>query len=139
MPLNQVLRRRTLLALASVLLLDACSSETATAPAVPVGPTAGWLTVQFTTPRTDDGAVQLSIAGPAIDSVKILTYDGFESHTATQADLVATGTITSGDLVRIHVPDLSKTTQYRASVSAAAARDSYALQDLAGYRAVLVR
>ena len=130
---------RSLLTLAAVLALGACSSEAATTATIPAGPTGGWLTLQLTTPHSDDGAVQLSIAGPAIDSVKILGYDGFESHTVTQANLVAAGTIVNGDVARIHVPDLSRTTQYLVSVSAAAARDSYALQDLAGYRAVLVR
>jgi len=130
---------RSLVALAGALSLGACSSAAVTTPTVPAGPTAGWLTVQLTTPHTDDGAVQLSVSGPAIDSVKIVGYDGFESHSVTQADLVATGTISNGNVARIHVPDLSRTAQYQVSVSAAAARDSYALQDLAGYRAVLVR
>ncbi len=130
---------RSLVALAGVLMLGGCSSAAVTTPTVPSGPTGGWLTVQLTTPHTDDGAVQLSVSGPAIDSVKIVGYDGFESHSVTQADLVATGTISNGDIARIHVPDLSRTTQYNVSVSAAAARDSYALQELAGYRAVLVR
>ena len=141
---NVSLTRRTasrcsILAAACAVFLGACSSAVATAPSTPAGPTGGWLTVQLTTPRSDDGAVQLSVTGPAIDSVKILTYDGFETHTATGTDFVATGNITSGDLARIHVPDLSRTTEYHASVSAAAARDSYELQSLTGYRAVLVR
>jgi len=123
----------------AAMALCACSSQVTTAPSTPATPTGGWLTVQLTTPRTDDGAVQLSIVGPAIDSVKIMSYDGFESHSATVADLVATGTISSGDVARVHIPDLSRTTEYHASVSAAAARDSYALQVLDGYRAVLVR
>ena len=136
---NHAVISRSILALALTAMLGACSSEVATVPTAPSGPTGGWLTVQLTTPRSDDGAVQLSVSGPAIDSVKIVSYDGFESHTATQADLVATGNIVSGDMARIHVPDLSRTTEYHASVSAAAARDSYALQDLGGYRVVLVR
>ncbi|MES1259517.1 MAG: hypothetical protein ABUL71_02900 [Gemmatimonadota bacterium] len=130
---------RSISTVAAALMLAACSAQATTAPSVSGTPTSGWLTLQLTTPHSDDGAVQLSIVGPAIDSVKILTYDGFEAHSATVADLVATGTITSGDVARVHIPDLSRTTEYHASVSAAAARDSYALQALDGYRAVLVR
>ena len=125
---------------ASALLLGACSSDQgATGVTVPTGPTGGWLTVRLTTPRTDDGAVQLSVTGPRIDSMKIVTYDGFDSNSGVQADLVATGNITSGDVARIYVPDLSRTTEYHVSVTAAAARDTYSLQPLDGYRAVLIR
>ena len=137
--IRQLQIRSAILAAASVMLLAACSSQVSTAPSTPAGPTGGWLTVQLTTPRTDDGAVQLSVTGPAIDSVTIVSYDGFATRGATETDLVATGNITSGDVARIHVPDLSRTTEYHASVSAAASRDSFALQLLDGYRAVLVR
>jgi hypothetical protein len=129
----------TFLFCASASLLVACSSaDTVTTPP-PSGPTAGWLTVQLNTPSTNDGAVQLSIGGPRIDSVKLVQYDGFETHTSTQVDLVATGNIGTGNVARIYVPDLSRTGEYHASVSAAAARDTYALQVIDNYRAVLVR
>jgi hypothetical protein len=138
-------RYRALLVIASALILGACSSEATTAttvpstPTVPAGPTSGWLTVQLTTPRSDDGAVQLSIGGPQIDSVKLVTYDGFDTNSGTQVDLVATGDVTGGAIARIFVPDVSRASQYYASVSAAAARDSYALQVLDGYSATVVR
>lgn len=134
-------RRRHAPALFAVaaLFLGACSADTTTTLPLPAGPTGGWLTVQLTTPNNNDGAVQFSVSGPRIDSVKLVTYAGFETHTTTQADLVATGTVVSGNLARIYVPDLTLTTQYQASVSAAATRDSYVLQSLDGYRAVLVR
>ena len=132
-------RHVAMLATTAALLLGACSADVATAPTPPAGPTGGWLTVQLNTPREDDGAVQLSVIGPRIDSVKLVRYDGFENHSSDQVDFVATGNITSGDLARIFVPDLSRTTEYHVSVSAAAARDTYALQTLDGYRAVLVR
>ena len=125
----------------TALVLGACSSDTAalTGPSTPAGPTGGWLTVQLTTPNTNDGAVQLSITGPEIDSVKLVGYQGFNTTTGSEADLVATGTIASGDIARVYVPDLSKTGAYQATVSAAAASGTFVLQSLAGYRAVLVR
>jgi hypothetical protein len=139
MPSRPISKQSAPLIMLLAVLAGACSSETATGPATPPAQTAGWLTVQLTTPRTDDGAVQLSVAGPGIDSIAIVGYDGFATHTTTAGDLVATGIIVSGDVARILVPDLSRTTEYQVVVTAAAARDSYALQQLAGYRAVLVR
>jgi len=52
---------------------------------------------------------------------------------------VGGGAIANGDIARVFVPDLSLTSQYQASVAAAAVRGTYALQSLAGYRVVLVR
>jgi hypothetical protein len=120
--------------------LVACSSNSATTPTTPPpGPSGGWLTLQLTTPRTDDGAVQFSISGPVIDSVRILSYDGFATIDSGIANLLVTGAIGNGDIARVFVPDLSQTSQYRATVAAVAARSTYALQALDGYRAVLVR
>ena len=123
------------------LLLAACGAQspTGSTPVLPVAPTSGWLTVQLATPRTDDGAVQLSVSGPGIDSATVVGYDGFTVIGNSAADMVVTGPIASGTIARVHLRDLSRTSDVRATISAAAARGSYALQDLTGYRAVLVR
>jgi hypothetical protein len=124
----------------TLFVLAACSSNSATVPTTPPpAPTGGWLTVQLTTPRSDDGAVQFSVTGPAIDSVKIVSYDGFATIDNGTANLIVTGQVGNGDIARVFVPDLSLTLQYQATVAAAAARGTYALQALDGYRAVLVR
>lgn len=83
--------------------------------------------------------MQFSVSGPAIDSVKIVSYDGFATINNGTANLIVTGRVGNGDVARVFVPDLSLTSQYQASVAAAAARGTYALQVLDGYRAVLVR
>jgi hypothetical protein len=133
-------RNRTgVLLVVAACFLGACSSEGVTGPTPTPTPIGGWLTVQLSTPNANDGAVQFSVSGPSIDSVKLVSYDGFDSNTGTQVDLVATGDIKNGDVARVYVPDLSRTAEYHVDVSAAAARDTWALQDLAGYRAVLVR
>ena len=120
--------------------LAACSSSSATTTTTPPPPpTGGWLTLQLSTPRTDDGAVQFSVSGPAIDSVKLVSYDGFATIDNGTANLIVTGQVGNGDIARVFVPDLSLTSQYRASIAAAAARGTYALQALDGYRVVLVR
>ncbi|MEO5800113.1 MAG: hypothetical protein ABIZ70_16065 [Gemmatimonadales bacterium] len=131
---------RSILA-AAALVLAACggSSPTSSTPVTPAGPTAGWLTIQITTPRTDDGAVQLSVSGPGVDSARIVGYDGFSVVGNASADMVVTGAIANGTIAQVHLRDISRTSDLRASVSAAAARGSYALQDLTGYRVVVVR
>jgi hypothetical protein len=131
---------RSLMAVAA-LLLAACGgqSPTSSTPVTPVAPTAGWLTIQIATPRSDDGAVQLSVSGPGVDSAKIVGYSGFSVVANATADMVVTGAIANGTVARVYLRDLSRTNDVRATVSAAAARGSYELQDLSGYRAIVVR
>ena len=138
--MNHIRRGSLKLVPLAVLALTACGSQSPTAPTTPPpAPTGGWLTLQLSTPRSDDGAVQLSVVGPAIDSVKIVGYEGFATNDSRSADVVVTGAIGSGDVARIYVPDLSVTSQYQATIAAAAARGTYQLQSIDGYRVVLVR
>jgi hypothetical protein len=131
--------RGSLAALA--LLLAACGAESPTSntPAPLPAAVSGWLTVQLATPNSDDGAVQIAVSGPGVDSAKVLGYDGYAAVANTNANLIVTGAITNGSIARIFVRDLSQTSRVQATVVAAAARSSYALQELNGYRAVLVR
>ncbi|HEY3933833.1 MAG TPA: hypothetical protein VGL65_04380 [Gemmatimonadales bacterium] len=118
----------------------ACSSDAATgATTPPPTATGGWLTLQLVTPNFNDGAAQFSVRGPAIDSVKPVGYDGFATIESGTANLVVTGLIGNGNVAQVHVPDLTLASEYQASIDAAAARQTYVLQSLDGYRAVLVR
>jgi hypothetical protein len=110
-----------------------------TAPTPPTTPTPGWLTVQLDTPRSDDGAVQFLVSGPGIDSARVVGYDGYAAVVTGEADLLVTGPIAGGTVAQIRIPDLARSSEYRASVVAAAARSTYVMQDLTGYRALLVR
>lgn len=128
---------------ALLLCLVACGSST-TGPTdgdnvtPPVTP--GWLTVQFTTPNSDDGAVQLRVTGPALDSVVADSrYDSFGTASATVGNLVATGNIATGNLARFRVPDVNRAAEYSVSVVAVAQQGSYALRGSSGYQAVIVR
>ena len=125
------------------LLLAACGAQgpTSSTPVTPppAAVTAGWLTVQLTTPRADDGAVQVTVSGPGVDSAKVLGYDGYAVVANTDANLIVTGAVSNGTIARIFVRDLAQTNNVHATVVAAAARGSYLLQDLSGYRVVLVR
>lgn len=129
---------------AVAVVTTACGGSSPTGPepiAPPVTSTAGWLTVQLTAPNTDDGAVQLAISGPGVDSVRVLSpYSGFGAVPATGAGhVVATGAIASGAVARVWVRDVARASQVTATVSAAAQRGTYALASLTGYRAAVVR
>lgn len=99
----------------------------------------GWLSVELTTPNTDDGAVQLRISGPAIDSVKAASpYNGFGQASGSSADLVLAGTIQTGTVAHFRVGDVNRAGQYSVTVTAAAQRGSYALRSTNGYRTSVV-
>lgn len=124
-----------------VALATACAGgSSVTGPSEPTPTiTPGWLTLQLDTPRSNDGAVQLLVTGPGIDDAKAVGYDGYAAVVNGTANLLVTGAITGGTVAQVHVADVSRANEYQASIVAAAVRSTYALQDLTGYRAVLVR
>lgn len=124
-----------------LILLAACGAGSSTGasggnePAV-----SGWLSVQLTTPYTDDGAVQLRITGPAVDSVMAESaYDGFGTAASGVADIVMAGAIATGNVARFRVADINRASSYSVTVVAAAQAGSFALRNTSGYRAVIVR
>jgi hypothetical protein len=134
--------------LALVALLAACGGAAGPTDPTPIPtPTpqpaaqAGWLTIEFATPRADDGAVQFGISGPAIDSVRTTApFQGVGGTiNANTAFMVVTGTLRAGAVARIHVPDVNRATQYTATVQAVAQKGSYQLQDLTGYGVAVTR
>ncbi len=135
-----------LAATALTLLLAACGATAPTdatpTPVAPVAPApvAGWLTLQLDTPNADDGAVQFFVTGPAIEEVAPATgLDGVATITNGAAHLVVTGQVGDGAVARIRVPDLAKATQYQVQVTAAAARGTYELRQVAAYRVTVAR
>lgn len=106
---------------------------------VPAAQIPGVLDLRLTTPSGNDGAIQFTVVGPAIDSVRAVGYTGFESSATDGVQMIITGAIRGGVVARVYVPDLSLAGQYRTALVAAAASRSYELQDLTGYRAELTR
>lgn len=129
--------------LALVVLLVACGGATPTDPTptpTPPAPAAGWLTIQLDTPHANDGAVQIAVSGPQVEEVEIETpFDGVATIRNGTAYLVVTGQLADGAIARVRVTDVNRATQYSATVQAAAARQTYALQQLGAYRAAVVR
>lgn len=131
------LRSRPVLAGLCFSLVACGGSPTGASDSTPGAP--GWLSVELTTPNTDDGAVQLRISGPAIDSVKAASpYNGFGQASGSSADVVLTGTIQTGTVAHFRVGDVNRAGQYSVTVTAAAQRGSYALRSTGGYRTSVV-
>jgi hypothetical protein len=138
-PLSDV--RRIMLLL--LLLLAISCRDGITEPDTPKpGPApsiAGWLSVVLTTPNRNDGAVQLRLSGAPIDSLQ-LTGSGFASLVNGAGKLLVTGTVQSGVVARIWVPDIRATARYQGSVEAAAVKYTYQLQDVSqGYSLQVTR
>ena len=110
-------------------------TEPDTAPATP-----GWVTLNFVTPRADDGAVQLTVSGPAMDSLQLVGVSGVASLSGGVARFLITGRVAGGVVARMWVPDTRQVSVYVARVTEVAARGTYQLQDLSqGYGAIVTR
>ena len=121
-----MLRRIGLLALCG---LAACGGSDLSAPL------SGPLDLVLDTPADNDGIVLVEIGGGAVDSVTALGYrTETSSHGATPVRLVVRGALADGKLARIWVPDRTRASDYSVTVLEAAARGTYALQDVADYR-----
>lgn len=132
---------RSLVPLA-MFLLAACGSNTPTGASPTPPPStavAGFLTLELTTPHSNDGAIQFAVSGPSVDSIRTVGFDGMTTLLNGQAQTIVTGSIGSGVLARVYVADVNRASEYRAWVVAAAARTTYQLQNVSSYRAVLVR
>jgi hypothetical protein len=104
----------------------------------PSGPVGGDLTVSYSGPSANDGALLVLVTG-AVDAVNpVGAYPvasapvGVGSHR-----VVITGALVPGDLFRITVKDVSLT--YQARVEAAADRTTFALNDPGSYSAAVRR
>ncbi|MFN2316592.1 MAG: hypothetical protein ABR602_07890 [Gemmatimonadales bacterium] len=115
-------------ALCALVLVAGCGTKE------PVGPVAGELVVTLTSPGAADGAVLLRLVGP-VDQVT--AEGGYLVESAALSDgitrIVVVGTITSGPVARISIPDMSQASQYFGLVEEVADRGSFALLSSAGY------
>jgi hypothetical protein len=94
----------------------------------------GALSAVLVTPNANDGAVLFNIAGGPIDSITAGAAK-LAGDTKGGSGLLALGPVQNGAaLALVWVPDVAKAGSYSASVVQAAARGTYALQALSGYR-----
>jgi hypothetical protein len=110
---------------AAIALVVGCSKKKE-----PVGPTAGDLTVSYSSGTGNDGALLVLVTGPA---TSIQALGGYQISQASvgpnMTRVVLTGTINSGDILKLAVPDVDDTASYTIKVEAAADRATFALAD----------
>lgn len=106
----------------------------------PVEPVAGDLTVTLASPGTSDGAILLRVTGPieSVSPVGSYRVDAAETPGGMWR-IVVVGSVTSGPVARIRVPDLAAADQYLAIVEQVAARGTFALLSTSGYMAHVSR
>jgi hypothetical protein len=123
-------RSALLWAVASGAGLTACSHQ-------PSAPDGAVLQVSLASPNQDDGALLLTVAGGAVDSVTS-EYTTF-SHRLdpTRLKIIVTGSVAPGTIARLWVPDERQIGRYSITVDQAATRGSYAQRDPASYQITL--
>lgn len=129
-------RLRIILAIGAGAALAGCSGSGSGG----TGPTAGTLYVTYSTPHTDDGALLVKVTGPAVTSVTIDTALKGYSRISTNGDtamIVVAGTVHSGIVARLSVPDTKAFASYSASVLQVAQTSTYAQRALSGYSAAV--
>ena len=140
MATNHVARLAPLALVATLMACGSASPADPTPTPTPPTPAAGWLTIQLDTPHANDGAVQFAVSGPDVEEVAIeAPFDGVATIRGGTAYVVVTGSLVDGAVARVRVRDVGRATQYTATVQAAAARTTYALQQMGAYRAAVVR
>lgn len=131
-----------------LLLACACSGGLPTEPDArapldpPPAPIPGWIQLRFTTPSTNDGAVQLTVMGGTVDSVAIESnFSGYAGvGEGGTARLLVTGAIVSGRVARLRVPDVNRISGYYAVIGQVAVRGTYDLRTSThGYQASVSR
>jgi hypothetical protein len=113
--------------------LSGCSHQ-------PSAPEAAILQVRLASPNGDDGALLLTVAGGRVDSVEASGYTTF-SHRSdpTTLRIIVAGTVVSGTIARLWVPDERQIGRYSVTLDQAAARGSYVQRDPASYQITLER
>jgi hypothetical protein len=100
----------------------------------PVGPVAGELVVSLNSPGATDGAVLLRLVGEITAVTPVGNYRVESAPIGSGITrIVVAGTITSGPIARIAVPDLAAAAQYYGLVEQVADRHTFALRSTAGY------
>lgn len=77
------------------------------------------------------GAMLLTISGGPVESVSAIGVQQVSSTSpyANTTKVVLLGEVGNGDVLKIHVPDVSAVTQYNVRVDQVADKDSFALLD----------
>lgn len=94
--------------------------------------------VTLATPDSDDGAVLFTLSGGPVDSVEGVGYSVYSARIDDNTvRVIVTGTLASGPVARIHIPDHRRISSYSAIVNQVAARTTYQQRDPSGYSLTL--
>ncbi len=93
--------------------------------------------MQLSSPNDDDGAVLIAIYGGPVDSVESIGYPIYSARSADTLKLIVTGSLGSGPIARIHVPDNREVARYVTRIGQVAARRTYTPHDPAMYTITL--
>jgi hypothetical protein len=114
-------------------MLNGCSGQ-------PSAPVAATLQVSLSTPFNDDGALLFTVTGGRVDSVVAAGYTLYTSRTdPATLQVILTGDLSPGIVAHVHIPDERGASQYSATISQVAARETYIERDPASYRLELTR
>ncbi len=114
-------------------MLNGCSGQ-------PSAPVAATLHVSLSTPFSDDGALLFTVTGGRVDSVDAAGYTLYSSRTdPATLRVILTGDLSPGIVAHVHIPDERGASQYSATISQVAARETYIERDPASYRLELTR
>lgn len=130
------MRRANWIFAAVALLTAACSDAMTSA-----GTGAGTLVMRLTTPHTDDGALLFELSGPSIDNV-IANDESLRLFTRRDGGSIVgaiVGTLSTGAIVTMRVPDVSAAASYTATIREVADRQDALRASLAGYALTVTR
>jgi hypothetical protein len=117
------------LVLAGLVLVAACSADAGNAAQ------AGTLTLSLTAAGPNDGAIVVVVSGGSVVSVDApAAYQIASNSDGRGTHVMIVGSVTSGVLATLHVPDVSRASAYVVTVEQVADRDSFGLLDPARYQ-----
>jgi len=100
----------------------------------PDRPDPGPVDVILASPHADDGAVLLTITGGATTGVSAQGYELVSAATGpTTVRLIVRGSLVSGPVASLTLPDRRNLSDYRGTVDQAVKSTSYQVQALQGY------
>ena len=96
-------------------------------------PLPGWVDVRLTSPNGDDGGILFTVSGAQIDSVRSAFPNTFtRQESASVVRVIVTGTLTSGVVAQVFVPDVHVLSPYATSLVEIASR-TFEQRSPAGY------
>ena len=129
--------RIALIVLAAALGLT-CKDE-GTAPSTPNAPDAPVtsLVVSLTTPQSDDGAILVTVRGPALATIQSASPDYLvfsNAVSANEARVIVVGDLERGSVFTVALGGSARLSDYSASIGQVATRADVLRADVAGYR-----